>query len=250
MIKAFWMFLWAVSTVYAAPVPPTPLAGGIEPDLQLRFIQDRGPVVLLGEMGVTAQTEQRRHSRASVGAYWVPDDHVKLGVFYRKAFGLLHDEDWFSENGTWRWRDTRNRGEDHWIFDFTPRTRILETESLSLVGEVKSRFIWNPTWIHRTLFVRPGMTVFFSQGGSPVLSAFLQYEFNFALGRSGRTLPEKWLYLGILKPLTPGMEIGIQSAIQWQSWGATPAYLAKGGTAYEIDTTTLNLGLLWIFRIP
>ena len=241
--------LFAGTAVHAAPLPPDAIPGGLEPDFQTRLFHDRGDWVFYGDLGLAFQTDHRRFQRGMLGAYWVPEDHLKIGAFYRKTYGIRHDEDWISQNGSWSWRDTRNRGEDHFLFDVTPRFRLLERNGLSLIGEFKSRFILNTTLHHRTLFLRPGINAFFSEGGLPVLSAFVQFETQWALGRGGRTIPEKWLYLGIIRPIHHWLEVGVQAALKWESWGATPAYLQKGGAPYLIDTTTWNLGLLLIYRL-
>jgi hypothetical protein len=248
LLLAVWCLL--SSTAQAAPSAPAPVPGGVESELQGRLFFEKGNWSLLSETALGIQTDERRLLRGQIGGYYTPDDHLKIGVFYRKVYGIRHDEDWVSENGIWKWRDTRARGEDNWLFDLTPRMEILESTALTLVGELKSRFIYNTTLQHRTLLLRPGMNAFFfTRDGQARLAGFLQFEFNFALGRGGRVIPEKWLYLGVLKPLSPSFELGLQTALKWESWGAPGHYLARGGTPYLIDTTTLNLGLLVIYRI-
>ncbi len=235
-------------TSHAAPVPPGPVPTGLEPEMNLRFFLNHEQWIPYLELTAASQTDKRVLKEVTLGSYYQLVDQLKVGVFYRRAYGIRHDEDWVSVSGQWGWRETDSRGEDFLILDATPRVPLGFLGSENLVGELKTRFINNIYNHHQILFVRPGITYFWLKDDQAFMNFFLQYEMQFALNYGPQSITERWLYLGALYKASENFDVGIYNALKWETWGNHTAYTNKGGVAYNTTTQTYVIGLVGIFH--
>lgn len=231
---------------HAAPVAPT-VPGGLEPGLVLRAFGVHDDFSLMAEGIGRNETDGRNVRELTVGGYFQPWSNLKFGAFYRRAYGLRHDDDWDSDGGVWQWESTNSRGEDFFILDVSPRAMLSE----HLIGEFKTRYSFNFFNGERTLMVRPGLSYFLLSGGEPFLNFFAQAEFDLPSNYGARTVYEEWVYAGALYHLRSNLEVGGVLALKWQTWGSSYSYLDKGGAPYVIttETTALNAVLIYQFNL-
>ena len=202
----------------------------IEPGAIVRVFGNHEDFSLLAEFDGATEPDSRERREYMLGGYYQPWDQLRMGAFYRKSFGLRHDDDWISNNGTWEWQPTNDRGEDFVILDVSPRILLAE----NLMGELKFRYLYDTFDSEKTLMVRPELTYVFLKEERPVWTVFVHGEFNFGLNYGARAIVEDWGYLGALYHLSPGLEVGGSYAMQWQTWGSSAAYLAKSGDPYTV----------------
>ena len=247
-IKYLFFFVICVSSfANAAPVPPGPVPGGAEPAMNLRFFFNHEPLSYYADIAVTSETDRRVLKSGTLGAYYQLFDELRLGAFYKRSYGIRHDEDWIT-TGQWAWRNTNDRGEDFWILDATPRVSLDFFGHENFVAELKSRFINNIYNHNQTLSVRPGLTYFWLKDDQAFINFFLQYELQFALNFGIQSVNEKWLYLGALYRAASFLDIGIYNALKWETWGNYADYTRRGGADYKITTQTYVIGLMGVFH--
>jgi hypothetical protein len=232
----------------AAPVAPGSIPSGVEPEINLRLFLNHEPFSFYTEITGSSETDHRVFKEVILGSYFQLWDQLRVGFFYRRAYGIRHDEDWVSVSGRWGWRDSNTRGEDFLILDMTPRVSLDFMGGENFVAELKTRFI-NNTYNHdQTLFVRPGLTYFWLKDDQAFMNFFLQYEMQFALNYGIQSVNERWLYLGALYKACSNFDLGIYNALKWETWGSYADYLNRGGSAYNTTTMTYVIGLLGIFH--
>jgi hypothetical protein len=243
MIKNFVLFflvLVASSVVRAAPRAPT-FSFDNEAGLTARVFNNYDDFSLMAEAALFGESDSRNFKAVTLGGYFQAADHLKVGAFYRRAFGLRHDDDWISTSGNWHWSDSTNRAEDFVILDATPRTLVTD----ELVAEIKTRDLYNVFNKENTLLLRPGLTYFLLKDGQPFWNFFAQFEMDFPLNYGQTKTSEEWIYLGALRSLTKNIDIGAFAAEKWQRWGSSSTYLAKGGAPYlDTDQTSVISALL------
>lgn len=194
-------------------------------------------------LGAT-EPDSRERRQYTLGAYYQPLDNLKVGAFVSRSFGLRHDDDWVKNGGTWEWQATNDRGEDCFILDVSPRVQFAE----NIVGELKSRYLYNTFNSYKTLMVRPGVTYFWLKDEKPFLSFFAQVEFDFGLNYGPRAIAEDWGYVGALYRIAKSLDLGATYSMRWQTWGSSADYLAKNGDPYVVTETNGFFGGTLIYQ--
>jgi hypothetical protein len=250
MIKAAIFFFLLNAQAFGATSPPQDLTSGIEPGLFLRAFKDISNATLMAEAGGINETNERNYREVTLGAYHDINANWSAGAFYRRAYGLRHDNDWQSNNGTWEWVDTNSRGEDFLILDTTGRLIVQSLPVENTMVELKTRLLHDMFNGEETLMLRPGVTFFCLRDEQPFMNFFLQYELDLPLNYGRNLTSERWLYFGALYRVAQGLDIGGFVADKWQAWGNASAYDNKGGTPYFITAESLVASALAIWHIP
>lgn len=236
-------------SVAAPPNSPTPAPFGTGPSLEARGFFNDGSFTALAEAEEFWDTDNRHVQTFSLGGYYRLLDFLKLGFFYRLAFGLRHDNDWINQNGSsWAWADTSGRGESFMIVDATPRVLLSFLPGESWVGELKTRYFYNFFNQQQTLTLRPGLTYFWLKDDQPFLNFFLQYEMYFPLNYGQATIYEQWLYLGALYHWSKAFKVGPFVAYHAENWGTSASYFAKFNQTYLIQDDSVLYGLTAVFE--
>jgi len=248
MIRKFFLLCLFSSSAYAVPTAPPPISSGLVPEGNLRLFLNHDPYSVYTEFTAAAETDQRSFKAVTLGGYYQAIQNLKLGAFYRIAYGLRHNEDWMSMNGKWSWADTNSRGESLWILDATPKATLGFISMDHWVAELKTRLINNIFDHEQTLFLRPGLTYFWLKDQQAFLNFFLQYEMQFPLNYGTSTINEQWLYFGALYRLLSDLDVGAYTALKWETWDSPAVYLAKGGTPFSLTAQSYVLGLVAVFQ--
>jgi len=240
-LGCWFLIAIAPSLVFALPPQPT-VPGGIEPGLAVRAFKDLGSITLAAEAGALNETDGRDYRDIMLGGYYQLTENLSTGLFYERAYGLRHDDDWNKTTGTWSWADTNSRGEDLLIADLTARFKVFE----STVFEIKARYLDNLFNQNQTLFLRPGLTYFWLKDEQPFMNFFLQYEIDLPLNFDNEQVDERWLYLGALYRVMENVDVGGFYALNWQAWHSSADYLAKLGSPYTVTSTSAVISALAI----
>ncbi len=240
----YLLLLFLVPTAaFAVPQVPS-VPGGFEPGLTVRAFKDIQPFTLMAEVGALRETDDRNYDDVTLGSYIQLTDHWSTGLFYRRAYGLRHDDDWITTNGVWSWQDTNSRGEDFLIADVSDKYEVFD----NTVFEIKLRYLNNLFNQNQILLVRPGLTYFWLKDEQPFMNFFAQVEFDFPLNYDDEELDERWIYLGALYRVSEKIDVGGFYALHWQAWHSSSDYLFKNGAPYTISATSNVLSALAIFH--
>ncbi len=245
-MRALAALLLISSYASAAPTPPADIKGGLQSGAIVRVFKNLDPWSILFEATGEKQSEDREAKDFTIGSYYQLSDHVRAGVFYRRAYGLRHDEDWHSVAGVWSWRDSNSRGEDLLIFDLSGKALLHGTP---LTAELKLRYLFNEFNDNRTLLVRPGISYHWIEGAQLRANVFLNFEVDFPLNYGTETATERWIYFGGLYHFTKSFDLGPFAAVAWKTWGRPQGYLDKGGGPYSTTTQSTTLGLVAVFSL-
>lgn len=238
--------LAAAQTLFAGVPPPTPLSG-FEGGLSIRAFFPIGRFNPALEFETRSEIDGRRYLAGSLGSYWRAHENLKVGLFYRKQYGVRHDTDWVKGDtpGTWSWREVNFRGEDVLIADVTPRMLLTDR----LVGELKGRYELNTYEVLQTITLRPGLNYFWLREGEPFLNLTLQWEAYLPLNYGDSFLYEHWTYLGALFALNRTVQLGATLAYRHISWGTTRAFLADFPVHYQAHADTWIVGGNLVLRL-
>lgn len=239
------LFLFS-SLASAAPVPPAEIKGGIQPGAIVRVFKHLDPWSVFFEASGEKQSEDREAKDFTLGTYYQLNDHLRAGAFYRRAYGLRHDEDWHSVAGVWSWKDSNNRGEDIFIFDLSGKTLVRHTP---FTAELKLRYLFNEHNDNRTLLVRPGFSYHWIEDATLIANLFLHFEVDFPLNYAVETANERWVYIGGLYHVSNTFDVGPFAAFAWKSWGRPQGYMDKGGAPYTITTQSTTLGIIAVVNL-
>ncbi len=152
----------------------------------------------------------------TIGYRYRAHNNIKLGIFARKSYGRIHDEDWTNEYGGWEWRKTNDRDEDQIMPEINLRGLLSE-----FVLELRLRHIWNLEFHQQTQYTRASVTKFFFSGGKPLLNISLRYEWFFPTNYSEKEINEQWAYLDILYHVNQILRFGLFFAAGEQIWTPT-----------------------------
>ena len=246
LLKILCAFLvFAELSAFAVPPAPPTIPSGVEPAVTLRFFYNREALSYFGEATAGTETDHRVEKSVTLGGYYSLVPNLKVGAFYRRAYGLRHDADWNPSSGAWAWRDTQTRGEDFLILDATPRIQIEE----NWVAELKTRLLFDTFDGQETLTLRPGLTYFWLKNDEPFINFFLQFEAFHPFNYGVQSFVEKWLYLGGLYHVSKSADFGAYTAFGWETWGSTSAYLSRGGAPYVLTAQSTVLGAVAVFHL-
>ena len=82
---------------------PRDTAFGVEPEAIGRVFVRHGAIQYLAEADLRQDVDQRRFRAVTLGAYYKLRRELRAGLFYKRQYGLRHDDDWVRDpaNGDW-----------------------------------------------------------------------------------------------------------------------------------------------------
>lgn len=194
------------------------------------------------------QFEGLRPQRSlTLGSYARVHRNLKLGVFYRAAQGLRHDDDWTNNTaGRWFWRPTGNRPENILILDATPRASL----GGRFVGALKVRYERNYYNDQASLKLEPELSWFWLEGLEPRGTVFLRHGTYIPLNFGTRNFYERWWYLAGLWHASPTVSVGPSVALRDVLWTPSKAFLAASapGVSYRVLHRSVVWGLTVLVR--
>jgi hypothetical protein len=249
-----WKKIIGVSLLALAvlPVPPLarsdhiPPASGNNPDyeldLRLFLRHERWMPMAEFEGRWEYDPNQFFYRSMTLGTYYRVSKHVKVGGFYRLQTGARHDDDWLNLNPGWGWRDTRDRAENLFIIDVTPRFLLPFMPGRDWVFTFKTRYLFNTFNTHQTLTLRPGIAYFLMQNREPLLNFTLNYELYLALSYSSTLIYEQWPYLDVMYHFSPTVKLSGRVGYRVTTWSTSQDVIESGDTPYEVQYRALVVG--------
>jgi len=237
------------SLCWAVPVPPTPASSGSGSEIELRAFAKAEKTSWMLEGVQRSDTDARDTKTLSFGAYYRLLDAMKVGVFYRRAYGLRHDNDWINPGGAWSWQVTKSRGENILFADATPKIQFKFLPGTNWVGEVKTRYFYNFFNKERSVSIRPGLTYFWLRGDEPFMNFFVQYETDIPLNFSQTSQNEKWLYFGALYQVADFFQIGGVIARHTETWTTSSTFSSLSSNQYSVTDRSVVYSLSAIFQL-
>lgn len=231
--------------------PPSKAATGTLPvastngsgyEFDARAFAKVGDFSLLAERVQRWDTNTRRPQFYSLGGYYRLLEALKIGLFYRRAYGLRHDNDWVNSGTGWAWAHSINRGENILLADATPKMELAFLPGESWVGELKIRYFYNFFNSNQTLTARPGLTYFWLREGEPFLNFFLQYELSVPVNFGQTALNEEWLYIGTLYQVAKFLQMGVFATFHTETWSTSASFAKLFTQDYTVKDRSLVLG--------
>lgn len=245
LFASFFTFLTPSPSAWAASAP-----FGTGSQTHFRVMAEKGAFTGLLDAALSVDTDNRSPKTLTTGLYTRLFPGFRTGLFYRRAIGLRHDEDWNVNPTRSKWNDTSQRGEDFLILDLTSKIPLEFLPGRQWVGELKTRFHAHFLDQHQTLTVRPGLSYFILNGEEPLLNFYSQCELYFPLNYGFASVYETWTYLGALTSITRGLQVGGALAYHTQLW-YTPDQSNIGNFNSALFSTDQSLifGLNFILKI-
>lgn len=251
------LLLWSIlltlfssipTSIASTPVAPTPAPFGAGPEVDLRTFFQTGNIYGFGEAVERWDTDNRHVQTFTLGAYHRILKFLRWGLFYRRAYGLRHDNDWTNPGTGWAWTNTNGRGEDFLIADITPRVQLNFMPGENWVAEFKTRYFYDFFNQQQTLTLRPGLFYFWMKDNEPFINLSLEYEMYLPLNYGTSTIYEQWVYLAALYYLKESIQLGPFIDFHSQTWGTSASFLAKANRSYSITENSMLYGLTAVFR--
>ena len=178
----------------------------------LRFWKKHKQLKPLLEFQYRNQKDQSDYKSLRLGTKYRLSKHFKTGLYYRRSYGLRHDDDWVVSNKKWFWTNTKERSEDILITEIE-FLGLFPTKS-QISYNFNLRYQYNTHNDHQTLKVRPGITYF----ANSKLAIFLRYDLYLPLNFSEENIYERWAYLGLFYKLNNFMKVGPYISKGSQAW--------------------------------
>lgn len=236
-----------------APPIPDP---GFEYSGHARLFYDAGDLDGLLEYTGRWDTDRSAYAQAvRLGAYYRLIDNLKVGAFYRLAFGERHDEDWVESGSEWIWRDTSRRPEHSLILDATPRFLLEFLPGEDWVLSAKARYALtlfsqdDELVTMSTLLLRPGLTWFWIRDREPVLNVSVHYAAYIPLDFGENWWYRHGPYVNLVYHLTPDLmidaSVGRQNIFWSESSKFDEVWPDNGYSVNVYQPWTIGVGVIY-----
>lgn len=244
-----WLLFFLILSPPAFGVPVAPVvSSGLGAGETIRVFRDFSSYTLMAEGNALQLSDSRDSGELTLGGYDQFTNSLSAGIFYQRAWGLRHDDDWIDNNGIWQWQNSRWRGEDFAIGDLTLKFNADFLPGTNWIAELKSRYLIDFFNGERTIMLRPGLTYFWLRDDQLVANFFLQFEADLPQNYHSNSINERWLYVGALFRIFNNVDFGAFYALQWQQWSPSRKYLDKQGSPYSVSATDQVINALLIFH--
>ncbi|OUR99766.1 hypothetical protein A9Q84_01700 [Halobacteriovorax marinus] len=235
--KLFLTFLLSTS-ILAGNVPAEGEAEVNSKIILRHFHQFTPKITSLIEYNWSQEELERKEKSLKLGFKYRVHNNVKLGIFYKRAYGLRHDDDWVWQNMKWLWNDTNSRGEN---------ILIGEAGYKKLFGNYifETRLTYEHNFFndHDAIKVRPGVTYLVLDEGAAFINLFLNYEAYLPLNFSEKSIYEQWIYAGLLYHYSDVIKPGVFYNFRKGYWTSSKDFKDKNLGKYEQTHSSHYLGV-------
>lgn len=238
MIKKTILLLSITSSIFAGNVP-TESDSGLNSKIVLRYFHKFSPKInSLIEYDWTKEELERKEKSIKLGFKYRIHHNIKLGLFYKRAYGLRHDDDWVWSNASWKWNETNSRGENF---------LIAEGGYKKLVNNfiLETRFTYEHNFFNDqdAIKLRPGFTYLLLDGGAAYLNLFLNYEAYIPLNFSEKSIYQHGIYTGLLYHYSDIIKPGVFYNFKKSYWTSSKDFKARSSGSYEVANPSHHLGV-------
>jgi len=238
MIKKFLFIFLLSSNIFAGGVPAENETG-LNSKVILRHFHKFSPKInSLLEYNWSKEELLRKEQSIKLGFKYRIHNNVKLGLFYKKAYGLRHDDDWVWQNAKWKWNETNSRGENFLIAEAGYK-RLVD----KFILETRLTYEHNFFNDHDAIKIRPGFTYLVLDQGAAFINLFLNYEAYLPLNFSEKSIYEHWIYTGLLYHYSDVIKPGVFYNYKKGYWTSSKDFKARNSSSYEVSSNSHYLGV-------
>ena len=165
---------------------------------------------------------------------------IAVGVGLTKAYGILHDEDWVTEDSSWQWRDIDDRSEeivDLGIYTKTIASGIdLKNIIIHIDAVVTSTSFQDKT----SLFFHPYLRYVFLEDRKKKSDIVVGYGHYRGLNHHSKEMYKQYFYVGPNYYLNENVSIGGQFGYYYEEWTSTPSFIDATGESYSSNHTSFR----------
>ena len=167
--------------------------------------------------------------------------NISAGAFSILASGSRHNADWHNPNGTWKWRDSKERYELNYGLYFqykrlinTKRDLLLKTRVLYQVNNFNNQ---------QELIVRAGLLSLITSK----ISWLNQVDFHIPTNYQRSFLREFWIYSGLGRQMTKNIFLAFQVSYGTEIWNESKDFFDRTGAVFKNTNDALRIGPLLNF---
>jgi len=242
MIKGLIVIPLLFCTVTYADHTPTALSEGPNFRGVFRTFYPYKKVKLLGELEFRQEENNRNYKALRLGGKYRLHRNLKLGAYFKRAYGLRHDDDWVKPD-KWKWLDSESRGENLFSIEASARTLLNSLPGGSWVGEFRLQNEMNLHNDQNVFKLRPGLTYIWTKNGKAFINFYAQYEVYMPTNFSDESIYEKWAYLGSLYHFTKSLKFGVFYSQKSVTWTTSQTSTDLGNGKYSVTDKVQYLGI-------
>lgn len=236
MIKTLFLLLLISESIIASNIPKDESSTGL--GLSLRhFHKFSATTKSLIEMNIEKENELTTRKEFKIGARYRLHQNIKVSAYFKRSYGVRHQNDWIKENGSWVWLNSSDRGENTFGTDLSYRT-IYQDNILELRSTLERNLFNDQT----TIKIRPGITHLFLKTGSPFINLFLQYEAYFPLNYHEKKIYKHGIYSGILYHWRDMIKPGLFIKFTKSTWNNSDDASIRNVPNYEVTESSTVFG--------
>lgn len=212
---------------------PADTTKNIRPFGESHFFLLRPDFQLLAELKAAKWEEDQSLYSLKLGGRKSLSNHLKLGLFFQRAYGTRHDNDWIKDS-LWHWRDRSHDGQDSIIVDTTYKNLITP----EMTYEVRASLEHNSA-VGRTFF-RPRLGTSYFLKNSHIT---LMHELTIPLENRVRLIQEHWSYLSYSYHFNRGISFGPLVAERQVHWESSNEFTSRTHGSYLFTQKSWYAGL-------
>ncbi|MBC99716.1 MAG: hypothetical protein CME63_18370 [Halobacteriovoraceae bacterium] len=190
-----------------------------------------------------SQAEQFQQRLATLSYRYTLHRNWRVGILFKRAYGLRHNEDWNKDSGPWAWKDTSDRSE-HLTSAFLQHKQIAWGKGR---GILKNRLSLQRNWFNDqdTLFYKAGILNFEFQNWTTLH----QFELAIPLNYNRSFISELWHYSAFLYQYNTILQFGPSFTIGKMFWNESIDFNSRNGNEFEQSILIYRLGLSIILAL-
>lgn len=239
MIRTLVLFLFSINT-WAAPPAPTALEEGTDVNYTVRHFHKIKKLKIVSEYSQIKTEKQSDIVKFQTGLRYRLSKNFKIGAYYSRMYGNRHDEDWIASNGSWKWKDTKDRGENIFTLDLIPRFLLKP----NVIGEFRVKVLHNTFNSNTTLKIRPSLSYVHLGNAGPIYTASLRYEVYIPMSYGDKFIYEDWAYVDFLYHYKKWFKPSVFFSVGNRFWTQTDKF---AGAPYEARHKIKMFGVQLIF---
>ncbi|CBW25860.1 putative exported protein [Halobacteriovorax marinus SJ] len=234
MIKKVILLLLLSSMAWSSNIPKE--ASKTDPSLVLRHFHKFNSKVK--SLITFSLKEGSSDKDLSLSLRYRLHSNFHIATNFKRSYGLRHDDDWVKENGVWKWKETKTRGEN--IFGVHLNAKKIFQDN---IFELRTTIERNNSNSNNTLILRPGVTHIFFKGGAPIINIYARYALYLPMNFSEETIYKQSLYAGVTYHYNSFFKPGLFFKRTSTKWTNSKNAKELQVPSYSVAESTNSIGL-------
>lgn len=171
---------------------------------------------------------------AKLGSRTRLSERLKVGLFFQRAYGVRHDNDWQNVDGQWQWLKNTDRSQDSLIIDSSYKGFLTS----KMIYEARVTMEQNIN-VGRT-FAKPRIGASYFLPSSHIT---LSHEVTIPIESRDNLIQEHWSYLIYSYHYTPWTSFGPLLGRRSVTWEKSETFKQLRTDSYELRETNLFVGI-------